>query len=217
MIELHPDHFIGKGRTRTCHLHPDNPDLCIKIDRRKSGGPTEKEARYYAKLSRIRPDLAYTHIPRFHGFVETSLGCGGVFDLIRDETSGRISKTLSHYIRNGEVTAADPLWVEAHRVYMETLHDEAVVIRDFNPGNLCVRMMRDGSRRLVTIDGIGHRDFLPLCDYSPWFARRKLRRQVARKHFESLEEILSRMDRMRKPTPSGKPDGPLENPNVTGK
>lgn len=190
MIELTSDHLIGKGRTRFCYRHPDDPDKCIKIDMRLTGGPTAKEALYYQKIRRLRPDLAYTHIPRFHGFVETTLGRGGVFDLIRDETTGEISKSLKHYIRSGEVTADNPLWLEAHRKYMKTLYDEAVIIRDFNPGNVCVRLMRDGGYHFVTIDGIGHRDFIPLCDFFPCVARRKLRRQVNRKNFGSIAAML---------------------------
>ena len=193
MIELHPGLLVGKGRTRSCYLHPQDPDKCIKIDQRKHGGPTEKEAIYYHKLARIRPALSYTHIPRFHGFVETNLGRGGVFDLIRDEIDGRISRSLTDYLVAGEVTAADPRWREAHRHYLKTLYEEAVIIRDFNPGNVCVRRMRGGEYRFVTIDGIGHRDFIPLCDYFPWFARRKLRRQVDQKNFGSMEEILGRV------------------------
>lgn len=195
MIELTPDHLIGKGRTRFCYRHPDDPGKCIKIDKRATGGATEKEARYYQKLGRLRPNLAYTHIPRFYGFAETNLGRGGVFDLVRDETTGEISKSLSYFIRTGEASADNPLWQEAHRTYMKTLYDEAVIIRDFDPGNLCSRRMRDGSYQLVSIDGIGHRDFLPLCDYFPWFARRKLRRHILLKAFTSLEAIIRRLAR----------------------
>jgi hypothetical protein len=195
MIKLTQDHLIGKGRTRFCYRHPDDSGKCIKIDKRAPGGATEKEALYYQKLGRFRPNLAYTHIPRFYGFVETSLGRGGVFDLIRDEDTGEISKSLSHYIRTGEAAVDNPLWLEAHRAYMKTLYEEAVIIRDFNPGNLCARRMRDGSYQLVSIDGIGHRDFIPLCDCFPWFARRKLRRHVRLKNFTSLEDILRRLAR----------------------
>jgi hypothetical protein len=166
----------------------------VKIDYSKTGGPTAKEAAYYRKLARMRPDHSYTHIPRFHGLVETNLGRGGVFDLIRDECDGRISRSLTDYLVAGEVSAEDPRWKEAHRRYLKTLYDEAVIIRDFNPGNVCVRRMSDGGYRLVTIDGIGHRDLIPLCDWFPWFARRKLKRQVDQKNFGSMEEILGRVE-----------------------
>lgn len=198
MIELKPIHFIGKGGTRSCYLHPFDSRKCIKIDKRKSGGATEREACYYGKLARIRPDLSYVHIPRFYGFVETCLGRGGVFDLIRDEIEGEISKSFSYYIKSGEVTADAPLWLQAHRDYMDVLYREAIVIRDFNPGNLCVRKMKDGSYQLVTIDGIGHRHLVPLCDYSRRFARHAIRRHVKRKNFDSLAGVLMRFEETRK-------------------
>jgi hypothetical protein len=198
MIRLTPHHLIGKGRTRFCYRHPYDPDKCIKIDKRAIGGSTEKEARYYQKLGRIRPNLTYTHIPRFYGYVETSLGRGGVFDLIRDEITGYVSKSLGYYVRSGEVTADDPLWLEAHRIYMKTLYEEAVIIRDFNPGNICVRKLQDGSLRFITIDGIGHRFILTFSDHWMWFARSKLRRQVARKNFGSIEGVLARVAHKRK-------------------
>ena len=193
MIELLPEHFIGKGRTRFCYHHPDDPDKCIKIDKRAFGGATDKEARYYQKLGRIRPHLTYSHIPRFYGYVETSLGRGGVFDLIRDEVTGDVSKSLVHYIRSGEVAVDDPLWLDAHRIYLKTLYQEAVIIRDFNPGNVCVRKLRDGSLRFITIDGIGRRFIFPFSDHWLWFARSKLKRQVNRKSFGSLEGVVKRI------------------------
>lgn len=198
MIQLAPELLVGKGKTRSCYVHPDDPDKCIKIDHHKTGGPTSKEAAYYNKLARIRPDLSYTHIPRFHGFVETSLGRGGVFDLIRDETDGQISRSLTSYLAAGEVSAEDPKWRQAHCCYLETLFDEAVIIRDFTPGNICVRKLRNGQFHFVTIDGIGHRDLIPLCDYSRWFTRRKIRRHLERKSFHTIEGIFKRIEDKRK-------------------
>jgi hypothetical protein len=162
MIELLPIHLLGKGRTRFCYFHPPDSGKCIKIDKRESGGSTAKEARYYEKLARIRPDLPYVHIPKFHGHVETNLGRGGVFDLIRDETTGEVSKSFGYYIATGEVKEDHPLWIQAHQDYLKVLYHEAVVIRDFNPGNLCARQLKGGGYQLVTIDGIGHSDFFPL-------------------------------------------------------
>jgi PhoP regulatory network protein YrbL len=203
-IQLHPELILGKGSTRICYFHPLDAGKCLKIDNCALGGPTAKEARYYGKLARIRPDLGYAHIPRFYGWTETNLGPGGIFDLIRDETTGEVSKSLDHFISAGEVTADHPLWRQAHQNYLEMLFDDAVVIRDFNPGNLCVRKMRDGSYRFVTIDGIGHSDFLPVCDYFRWAARRKIARQVARKNFGSLEEILARAARRKLAFPASR-------------
>jgi hypothetical protein len=49
---------------------------------------------------------------------------------------------------------------------------------------------------LVAIDGIGHRDFIPLCDYIPWIARRKQARQIFKKYMGSIESLLAHAERM---------------------
>ncbi|MBC8126136.1 MAG: hypothetical protein H8M99_03165 [Gloeobacteraceae cyanobacterium ES-bin-144] len=194
MIELNQNHFIGRGGTRACYLHPFDSDKCIKIDKRKSGGATEREGRYYEKIALIRPEFPYLHIPRFYGFVETNLGRGGVFDLIRDETDGEISKSFRDYILAGEVTVDHPLWINAYNEYMKELYQQAIIIRDFNPGNICVRKKQDGAYQFITIDGIGHRHAIPLCDYSRWFARYTIKQHVNRKGFGSLSEIFNRIE-----------------------
>jgi hypothetical protein len=194
MIELDDSYFIAKGNNRSCFRHPLDPAKCIKVDTLKKMGPTEKEARYYQTLARIRPDLDYSYVPRFYGFVETNLGRGGVFDLIMDEGSLEVSKTFEFYLKDGRVAADDPLWIEAHRRILEGLFRDSIIIRDLHVRNFCARKMLDGSIRLVAIDGIGHRDFIPLCNYSRWAANRKLRRQIARKDFHSLDAIIHRFN-----------------------
>lgn len=192
MIELDDTHFIGKGACRACYRHPADPSRCIKIDACPPMGPTTKEARYYEVLARLRPELDYSYIPRFHGFVETSRGRGGVFDLITDEGTGALSKLFVHCIEEGLVSADDPRWIAAHRTFLDKIFSDCTIVRDLHVRNFCARAMRDGSVQLVAIDGIGHRDFIPVCNYWNWAARRKLRRQVERKQFGSLADILHR-------------------------
>ena len=164
VIVLESTHLIGEGRIRWCYRHPQDPGKCIKIDKPNKGGATEKEVFYYRKLRWFRSSLSCTHVPRFHGTVEPNMGCGGVSDLIRDETTGEISGLLSSYIISGEVTADAPRWAEACRSYVKTLLEAAVVI-DFHAAHICVRRLRDGSLRFVTVDGIGHREFIPVRDF----------------------------------------------------
>lgn len=194
MIQLDDTLYVGKGINRVCYRHPSDPGKCLKIDKRKHGGPTEKEAHYYKKLARIRPLMEYTFIPRFYGFVDTDLGRGGVFDLIQDEGTSDVSQTFRHYINHGQVTAENPIWIAAHSTFLQNLYEEAIIIRDFNASNICARKMLDGSYQLIAIDGIGHRDFIPLCDYFRSIARRKLRRHIERKGMQSLPTLLSRLE-----------------------
>jgi hypothetical protein len=192
---------LGKGRTRECFVDPRDESKCIKIDFTAKGyQQTAKEAKYYGKLRRIKPDLTYDFIPGFYGMVETSRGWGGVFDLVRDEGSGAVSQTLGHYLRAGIVARDSAAWNRTLTEFLNRLMTTGVIVRDLNPGNLCARKLRDGTFQLVAIDGIGHRDFVPLCDYVLRIARRKLRRYIDKKGMSSIPVLLdhsAKMDRKR--------------------
>jgi hypothetical protein len=196
MIQLTDDLFLGKGRTRGCYRDPRDASLCIKVDYLEKGyHQTAKEASYYQKLRRLKPGLEYDFIPRFHGMVETNRGTGGVFDLVRDD-DGQVSRTLGECLRDGTVVRERQLWEQALDQFLGRLRETGVIIRDLNPGNLSARLRADGSIQLVAIDGIGHRDFIPLCDYFPRIARRKQARQIAKKGMDSIQSILDRAERM---------------------
>jgi hypothetical protein len=48
------------------------------------------------------------------------------------------------------------------------------VFHDLNPENILVRQRDVSAKRLVVIDGIGHKHCLPVAGYSPGFALKKL-------------------------------------------
>jgi hypothetical protein len=196
MIQLTEDLFLGKGRTRECYRHPHDTSLCVKVDYLDKGcRQTSKEAKYYQKLRRLKPALEYDFIPRFHGMIETNRGIGGVFDLVRDD-DGQVSRTLGECLRDGTVARERPVWEKSLDQFLGRLMETGVILRDLNPGNLSARRLADGSIRLVAIDGIGHRDFIPFCDHCLWIARRKQARQIAKKDMSSIQSILDRAERM---------------------
>ena len=196
MIQLTENLFLGKGRTRKCFHHPFDTSLCIKVDYHDKGcRQTSKEAEYYQKLRRFKPSLEYDFIPRFHGMIETNRGIGGIFDLVQDD-DGQVSRTLGECLRDGTVTRERALWEQSLDQFLGRLMETGVILRDLNPGNLSARRLADGSIRLVAIDGIGHRDFIPLCDYIPWIARRKQARQISKKYMGSIESLLAHAERM---------------------
>ena len=206
MIHLTPELYLGKGRTRECFFDPRDPTRCIKVDFAARGcRQTVKEAKYYSKLARLKPGMDYDFIPRFHGFVETDRGLGGIFDLVRDEVTHEVSQTLGHYLRADAVRTELPKWEAALGRFLDRLMETGVIVRDLNPGNLCARKRADGTFQLIAIDGIGHRDFFPLCDYSNRLARRKLSRQINKKDMGSIAQILARIERKEslKKTPEG--------------
>jgi hypothetical protein len=196
MLQLTPDLYLGKGRTRECYIHPEDPSKCVKVDYHDKGcRQTLKEAKYYEKLKRIKPGLVYDFIPHFHGMVETNLGMAGVFDIVRDH-DGQVSSTLAQNLKDGTVARERRIWEKALDQFLARLMETGVILRDLNPGNLTARRQPDGSVQLVAIDGIGHRDFIPLCDYFLRIARRKLKRHIAQKNMDSIQSLFDRAERM---------------------
>jgi hypothetical protein len=198
MIELSDDLFLGKGTARICYYDPRDTTRCIKIDwADRSFSQTKQEGKYYKWLAKNRPGFLYNCIPRFHGFVETNLGLGGVFDVVRDQESNTLSKSLRYYLQDGTVARERSRWEVALKQLRDSVLHNAFVVGDLGPGNILASTRSDGSIQLVIVDGIGHRDFLPLCDYLPALARLRSSRQMARFGLTSVESLLE-LEKQRK-------------------
>ena len=172
-LVLTPELFVAEGTERQCYRHPDIPDRCIKVLHAECrSGRFWREIAYFRSLQQRAVD--FSRLTRFHGVIETSLGDGAVFDLVRDD-DGQTSRSLARCLE-----ANDPefnFWAtgEIERLKQE-LHDQWIVFHDLNPANLLVRRLGFDSFRLVAIAGIGHDQPLPLASYSQRFARRQIRR-----------------------------------------
>ena len=92
IIWLNDSHIIGKGLARTCFQHPKDKNICIKVDHFEAREHTDtwREVKYYRRIALLKPRFKYGCIPRYHGIPITNLGKGGMFELIRDETTGEI-------------------------------------------------------------------------------------------------------------------------------
>ncbi len=106
---------FAQGGNRLCFVHPENPELCIKVRRpdftladrrRKKGFPknlrplksfddNREEFLVMNKLERFSGLEVFDHISRCFGFVDTDMGKGLVSELIRDENRS-ISETLKN-------------------------------------------------------------------------------------------------------------------------
>ena len=189
MIEIRDEDYIGEGEIRTCYVHPQNNDLCIKIP--KPGITREytfKEILYFNKIGkRDTSKFKYPFYSAFHGEVRTNKGDGQVFDLVRDETTGEISRTLEYFIENETDISDDKLDI-ALSALKQHMTDYRVFTRDLRARNLCCKILIDNSVQLIIIDGIGHRDFFPLADWFKYFSKKKIERTYKRWHFNSIAE-----------------------------
>ncbi|MCA0153532.1 YrbL family protein [Winogradskyella vincentii] len=189
MLQLEKKHYIGEGEIRFCYEHPENLNLCIKIPRPETTREyTNKELLYFKKLSRRNTSkYQYPFYSDFHGEVDTNLGLGQVFDLVRDETTGDISKTLEYYLlKSNEI--ADERLKSALDDLRQHMIKYKVFTRDLRARNICCKLNKDDSVELIIIDGIGHRDFFPFADRFHYFSKKKVDRTFTKWHFDSLED-----------------------------
>jgi len=184
MINLTPSLLVGKGLHRECYVHPENENLCVKVvvAQRASAAKEEAREQAYCRLLEKR-GISWTVLPRFHGTVETNLGTGAVFDLIRD-FDGSVSRTLEHYLSSQEQTERiQPGLAVALRHLRETLLRERIVTMTIKPKNIVYKRVTEHDGALIVIDNIGNSDVLPWATYIGFLGVRKIRRKWNR--FES--------------------------------
>ncbi len=190
-LQLSDETIIGKGLARTCYQHPGDASICIKVDHFEARDHTDtwREVAYYRRIAFLKRHFSYRVIPRFYGVVETSVGRGAMFELIRDVDSGAIAKTLDDVPRDFLVRHYDQITQGVESLIAGLFHD-GILVRDLHPGNIVLQKRADNDLRMVVIDGIGHTEFIPLVDCFKCLARRKLRRYLKKPKFETVQRFL---------------------------
>ena len=163
--------LLAEGKDRICFRHPVDNDRCIKVLHPELGASRlRREWRYHLALQRRGVD--FEHLARFRGLIDTSLGTGAVFDLVRDD-DGRISKSVAYYLAQNDRRCNRWIVDEIERLKQD-LYDQWIVFHYLDPDNILVQRLSYDVYRLVVIDGVGHNQFIPLASYSPAHARRML-------------------------------------------
>lgn len=187
MIHLDDKLHIGEGEIRFCYEHPNRNDLCIKIPRPETTREyTLKELIYFKKLSkRNKSNYDYQFFSDFHGEVETNMGLGQVFDLVRDEITGNVSKTLEYYLEKDDIIKVGKIREALHHLKTQMI-SHRIFARDLRTRNICCQLKKDDSIKLIIIDGIGHRDFFPFAEWLTHFAEKKVERAFQKFHLNSI-------------------------------
>ncbi len=178
-LEISPSHLIGKGSERTCYIHPENSARCIKINHSSLNKQSSNELIYLTTL--LKRNISWRHIPKLYGVVQTNLGEGMVYDLIRDH-DGAVSNTLAHYLKSKTDVEEVRQIVGALQEFRDYLLDQHVMVRDPNATNFALQKCSLDKVRLVLIDGIGNGNFAPMFNRLNWFVDMKIKRKW--KHFE---------------------------------
>ena len=189
MLYLPNTHFIAEGFNQLCYQHPANKNLCVKVEKgnAESSKRLSNEINHYRRIS--KKDFKKFDYPFFSKLIEeidTNLGKGYVFDLVRDETTGKVSKTYYQYLMYPHDNVTDEMLSIAYNKLIDLMGKYKIIANDIRSKNICCRIKKDKSIEMVLIDGIGHRDFLPLVDYFSFFAKKKIARRLK---YHSLENI----------------------------
>jgi hypothetical protein len=184
MLTLESSALIGRGVRRECYFHPEDENKCIKVVVAGDQKETVREQSFYRLLE--KRNIAWRMLARFYGNVETNLGEGAVFELIRDY-DGAVSKTLEHYFSANNETDHDyqNLYL-ALDLLKRYLLKWRIVTMSITPQNIVYKKTRESEGSLVVIDNIGNSDFIPICSYVDWMATRKIHRK-----WQRFEELLA--------------------------
>jgi len=175
-LPLHLDEslLIGAGSHRKCYQHPSNPALCIKITINSSCTRRHQNPREYAYYQLLeKRGIDWRRIARCHGWVQTNLGRGLMFDHIRGpdgQTLPNLEEQLKQGILNHEMLRHE-LWQ-----LREWLIRNAVIVCDLQLANMVLIPQRRPGEKLVLVDGVNNRNLIKIANYLPPLARSKMRR-----------------------------------------
>ncbi len=178
VIQLCRERRFASGYHRDCFVHPGNESRCIKVSRGGDHRETMRETEYFEHLE--RRGIPWDLIPRCHGYVETNLGAGAVFDLVRD-ADGEIAKPLGHYLSSPRLAEKHRFGLaEALAALRRYLTDHRIVIRTLKAKNLVYRVVTPEEGQLYIVDNIGNTDLIPAATHIRLFAVRKINRKWPR-------------------------------------
>lgn len=176
--------LIGIGTNRACYIHPDDDSKCIKVTISNDFSESNREKKYYNFLK--KRNISWRMLAKYYGTVETDLGEGLVFELVKNE-SGEVSKPLIDYFVSEKLMEEllEPLpKLKALKEYLLT---EKIIVKDLSLANILYQKRANGEDRLMIVDGVINNDFIPIATYVDYFTRRKINRRWIRfiSHFEA--------------------------------
>lgn len=173
LAELDP---FAWGKARHCYVHPDDPNLCIKVpasDDKRCHAQQRMDIEDYAWMKKHGSAHLFDRIPEIKAVIETDRGLGIVTRLYRD-VEGSISRPLSGLIAerglSSFVSAIDEWkrWVRQHRL----------LTQDTGPHNLVAVHLGRDEWKLVIVEGWRNPKHHWLAELHPFFLDWMIDRQL---------------------------------------
>lgn len=176
-IYLSPGDFIAKGSHKKCFQHPQDPTRCIKIPYNAPGETDlHREVHYLTRVLKQRAAQSGI-LPKYHGKVQTNLGEGHVFDLIRD-FDGEISRSLAHALASESLLQTRFYGLKNALVALrESMFKYQIISMAIYPENILLQRLNPYDFKLMYINDMGSGAFLPLEYYIPAAAHAKVTRR----------------------------------------
>ena len=192
MINLDGIKPFAEGGNRMCFVHPANPDRCLKVVHPGLPSKIKNNKSWYKRFRSIesfddnlREQKAYDqkalknddpnlwlHLARWYGMTETSIGIASETELIRN--GDKIAETLETYLFREGITEEIKASIED---FEQWLKDHLVLTKNLIPHNLVLDYQND-KIVIKIIDGLGSQAFIPLPNYSDFFAKRYINRRI---------------------------------------
>ena len=176
IIQLDDSLLYGQGPHKKCFLHPHNKNLCIKIAYNEGGQKDLiREINYIDVLKRRHKD--YSILPKYFGKVNTNLGTGYVFEIIRDYNNGR-TQTLEDFITDLNLFSQNySLIVRLLKELKEKLYKNEIITMVLFPENILFQKTDENTYRVRIVNDMGSAVLIPLEYHFKYFAHTKILRR----------------------------------------
>jgi hypothetical protein len=168
---------FGTGAHRKCFPHPENPDQCIKVIYNPSTSAEKeivRELKYYEVLNRTLKD--WRGVPRYYGQVQTDIGTGYVYDLIKNY-DGTPAQTLKTMMAECETSEDADRILGIFRDLKRYLHDNEIQTLPLQSYNILCQKTGPDEYQPVACDNLGERAGIPLTRWFTFLCHRKQERR----------------------------------------
>ena len=109
---------------------------------------------------------------KWYGMVETTIGAASETELIKNEDL--VAETLESYLFDNGLTDEIKLSIEQ---FHDWLRKNLILTKNLIPHNLVLKRVNNDII-IKIVDGLGSQAFIPLPDYSNFFAKRYVERRI---------------------------------------
>lgn len=180
MITLRESLFLAKGTERSVYTHPDNSNLCVKVNHSEVSRQQQQQEEKYLKFLIKKGRLPCRPLPQYYGSLETNLGKGLVFEKISNYNKSNCEDIKSFIEKNRGNLEIHKQLKNALVHFKSDLLSNFIIVRDLTMRNILVQHIEEDKFVLTLIDGFGNSDFIPLANYSSWYAALKIERRWER-------------------------------------